>query len=127
MEIITLTSRLKVEQISWKKEKFRKSTGKTKEEGNLLVTMEQSLFPLETLQEQGMEYFLQLHLLLRAVELCPGQGIYSFPQIVMGIVLENDRFRNRVHFWLGVLVGVLDFKTATKLFLWPFWNFIKLI
>ena len=41
--------------------------------------MEQSLMPLETLQEQGMEYFPQLHLLLYAVELLPGQGIYSLP------------------------------------------------
>ena len=40
--------------------------------------MEQSLLPLETLLEQGMEYFPQPHLLLRAVELCP---IYSLSQI----------------------------------------------
>ena len=52
----------------------------------LLVTMEQSLFPLETLQEQGMEYFPQPHLLLRAVELCPGQGIYSPPQTYLSWV-----------------------------------------
>ena len=32
--------------------------------------------------------------------------------LVMGIVFKNDRFRNRFRFWLGVL----DFKTATKLF-----------
>ena len=33
--------------------------------------------------------------------------------LVMGIVFENDRYRNRFHFWLGIL----DFKMATKLFL----------
>ena len=38
------------------------------------------------------------------------------PELVMGIVFEKDRFRNRFNFWLGILLGVLDFKMATKQF-----------
>ena len=88
MEIIPLTSRLEVLADFLEKGKLPATTGETREEGNLLargclllVNMEQSMLPLETLHEQGMEYFLQPHLLLRAVELCRGQGIYSLPQI----------------------------------------------
>ena len=44
-----------------------------------------------------------------------GQGV------VKGSIFENDRFYRRFNFWLGVL----DFITASKLFLSPFWNFIK--
>ena len=40
-----------------------------------------------------------------------------FLQVVEGSVFETDRFGRRFNFGLGVLVGVLDFKTATKLFL----------
>ena len=47
-----------------------------------------------------------------------------FP-LVKGSVFENNRFGRHFNFYLGVLVGILDFKTATKLFLYPFWNFIK--
>ena len=38
-----------------------------------------------------------------------------------GSVFEKDHFGRHFNFWLGVL----DFITATKLFLLPFWNFIK--
>ena len=89
MEIISLTSRLEVLADFLEKGKVPATTGETREDGNLLarrslllVTMEQSLLPLEALQEQGLEYFPHPHL-PRAVELCTGQGIYFLPQIYL--------------------------------------------
>ena len=43
----------------------------------------------------------------------------------MGNVFENDSFHSHSNFRLGVLVGVLDFKTATKLVFYAFWNIPK--
>ena len=83
MEIIPLSSRLEVLADFLEKGTVPATTGETREEGKLLVTMEQGLWPLETLQEQGMEYFPLPHLLFHSVELCPGQGIYSLPQIYL--------------------------------------------
>ena len=40
-------------------------------------------------------------------------NIRSLRDLVKGSVFENDRFHRRFNFWLGVL----DFKTATKLLL----------
>ena len=56
----------------------------------LLVTMTLGLLPLETLQEQGIEYFLQPHLLLHAGELFPSPGIYSLAQIYLSWMELNS-------------------------------------
>ena len=42
-------------------------------------------------------------------------GLKKLEPVVKGSVFENDHFDMRFNFWLGVLVGVLNFKTATKL------------
>ena len=59
----------------------------------LLVTMKQAMLPLENLKEHIIEYFL-LNLLLHAVELFLGQGIYSLPQIYLSwlylVILSLD-------------------------------------
>ena len=86
-----LVSRLEVQAIFLAKGKVPLKTGETREEGNLLErgcllleTMVWVLLLRKTLQEHRMDYFPQLHLLLQAVELFPGQGILSLKNTSVG-------------------------------------------
>ena len=59
--------------------KVQPTLGEIREERTILEKGCLVLLPLETLQEQRIKYFT-LHILLHAVELFLGQGIYSIQE-----------------------------------------------